>query len=670
MSNELLNFNIIYFYNLRNYEEIKFSNTSNYPKFQTKLEINENIFDILINKICIAFNIDKNKKEYIEIYIDSNNNFTLINNNNYFQENNFYNNEIKLLVLFNYMKIINDNIDEINEEFNDKLEDLKIEFNNKLNLSEKKFDNTNELIDSLINNQNEYNEKLNEVINSTKKVKIDIYQSIQNFEKKLKENEIVINNLKNENQNLKKNLNKSLKNFKLIENDIKKKFDNINDRIDFITKKINNFDNIQNNNNFNNIIINDNNNMNNNNNIINNINNNINQNDNNNLMDIDKSFFINNNNNNNDINKNNINNIFENKEPKINFISVEYNKDKFYNIYLNDLLTNKSSIIEITLKNNGNSFWPNNCFIHQNINKNFNLLNNSLYFDDLPINNHEAIAPQEEINFKLLINQGNNFVANQNIINIPFTIINIDGVSLVKNALTLKIQILEGDSNMNNENLYEKLFLTEKFEENGDPLITFSINLDNLVIKLSEYNLYEKSDIYHQISPDFFDIRWNKSKWSKDKNKKRGGKTYNPPFGYIGHGLRVLNEYDNDNTWIGNNNSVGEWPVAYHGTNLNSAVSILVNGLRKGNRQAFKNDININKKSIFGEKYIGEGVYLTPLIKTADHYSAPVNGYKCVLMCRVNPDKIRIPQNENNYWILNGDFNEIRPYRLLIKKIN
>ena len=670
MSNELLNFNIIYFYNLRNYEEIKFSNTSNYPKFQTKLEINENIFDILINKICIAFNIDKNKKEYIEIYIDSNNNFTLINNNNYFQENNFYNNEIKLLVLFNYMKIINDNIDEINEEFNDKLEDLKIEFNNKLNLSEKKFDNTNELIDSLINNQNEYNEKLNEVINSTKKVKIDIYQSIQNFEKKLKENEIVINNLKNENQNLKKNLNKSLKNFKLIENDIKKKFDNINDRIDFITKKINNFDNIQNNNNFNNIIINDNNNMNNNNNIINNINNNINQNDNNNLMDIDKSFFINNNNNNNDINKNNINNIFENKEPKINFISVEYNKDKFYNIYLNDLLTNKSSIIEITLKNNGNSFWPNNCFIHQNINKNFNLLNNSLYFDDLPINNHEAIAPQEEINFKLLINQGNNFVANQNIINIPFTIINIDGVSLVKNALTLKIQILEGDSNMNNENLYEKLFLTEKFEENGDPLITFSINLDNLVIKLSEYNLYEKSDIYHQISPDMFDIRWNKSNWSKKTNKFRGGKSYIPPNGYIGHGLRVLNEYDNDNTWIGNNNSVGEWPVAYHGTNLNSAVSILVNGLRKGNRQAFKNDININKKSIFGEKYIGEGVYLTPLIKTADHYSAPVNGYKCVLMCRVNPDKIRIPQNENNYWILNGDFNEIRPYRLLIKKIN
>ena len=61
---------------------------------------------------------------------------------------------------------------------------------------------------------------------------------------------------------------------------------------------------------------------------------------------------------------------------------------------------------------------------------------------------------------------------------------------------------------------------------------------------------------------------------------------------------------------------------------------------------------------------------MTPFIKIADHYSAPINGYKCVLMCRVNPNKIRVPQNEKKYWILNGNFNEIRPYRLLIKKIN
>ena len=669
MSNEILNFNIIYFYNFQNLEGIRFANISNYPKFQTKIEIKENIFNVLINKICIAFNIDADKKECIEIYIEKNENFTLINNNNYFEENILENNEIKLLVLYNYLKkIINDNMEKINNEFN-----------NKFNLIQTNLNNTNELIDLLLNNQKDNNIKLDKEINSIENVKNNINQTIQNFEKKYNENENNINNIKNEFQNFKKDLNKIdkiFKSYKNFEMKIKKQFEEINIRIDSISNKINNFNIVQNNNdNFmNNNFINNNDNIINNkyndnknndfinnNNNINNINNNQNINNNINFMDIDYSII-----------NNNINNfeISKKKEEKIEYITIEYNKDKLHKIYLNDLLKNNSSIIEITLKNNGDTFWPNDCFIHQNINKNFNLLNNSLYFDDLPINNHEAVAPQEEINFKLLLNQGINFVANQNIINIPFTIINKNGISLVKNALTLKINILEGDSNINSEILYEELFSNEKFVEDGDPLITFSLNLDNLVIKLSEYNLYEKSDIYHQISPDMFDIRWNKSKWSEKTNKKRGGKSYNPPIGYIGHGLRVLNEYDNDNTWIGNSNCAGEWPVAYHGTNLNAAVSILVNGLKKGNRQAFKNDININKKSIFGEKVIGEGVYLTPFIKIADHYSAPINGYKCVLMCRVNPNKIRVPQNEKKYWILNGNFNEIRPYRLLIKKIN
>ena len=38
-----------------------------------------------------------------------------------------------------------------------------------------------------------------------------------------------------------------------------------------------------------------------------------------------------------------------------------------------------------------------------------------------------------------------------------------------------------------------------------------------------------------------------------------------------------------------------------------------------------------------------------------------------MLMCRVNPDKIRQPESFPECWILNPD--EIRPYRILIKKI-
>ena len=40
-------------------------------------------------------------------------------------------------------------------------------------------------------------------------------------------------------------------------------------------------------------------------------------------------------------------------------------------------------------------------------------------------------------------------------------------------------------------------------------------------------------------------------------------------------------------------------------------------------------------------------------------------------MCRVNPKMIREPDKKDKepYWILNGNSNEIRPYRILIKEI-
>ena len=42
---------------------------------------------------------------------------------------------------------------------------------------------------------------------------------------------------------------------------------------------------------------------------------------------------------------------------------------------------------------------------------------------------------------------------------------------------------------------------------------------------------------------------------------------------------------------------------------------------------------------------------------------------KIIPMCRVNPKKIRQPKNFPDCWILNPTPDEIRPYRILIKKI-
>ena len=46
------------------------------------------------------------------------------------------------------------------------------------------------------------------------------------------------------------------------------------------------------------------------------------------------------------------------------------------------------------------------------------------------------------------------------------------------------------------------------------------------------------------------------------------------------------------------------------------------------------------------------------------------NYYKVAFMIRVKPNKIRFNNSNPDFWVLNGDFGEIRPYRLLIKQVN
>ena len=59
---------------------------------------------------------------------------------------------------------------------------------------------------------------------------------------------------------------------------------------------------------------------------------------------------------------------------------------------------------------------------------------------------------------------------------------------------------------------------------------------------------------------------------------------------------------------------------------------------------------------------MGEGVYCTPEISIADEYSVPVDGYKSVFICRVNPKNLRIPKTCQDYWVVSENSNDIRPY--------
>ena len=173
---------------------------------------------------------------------------------------------------------------------------------------------------------------------------------------------------------------------------------------------------------------------------------------------------------------------------------------------------------------------------------------------------------------------------------------------------------------------------------------------------------------------NIFDYRGNKvNGWSM--NEKRGNKPYEPPVGWIGIGLKVINCYDQgDNNWI-EKNSRNEWCVAYHSiTGPNDVAKqiikhIITRGFNEGRGQAIQDDDDIFHP---GQK-VGTGVYFTPSIKIAEDYSTAINfgdeKYKTVLMVRVKPDKIRKSANYDFYWVVNGNDDEVRPYRILLKKV-
>ena len=182
-----------------------------------------------------------------------------------------------------------------------------------------------------------------------------------------------------------------------------------------------------------------------------------------------------------------------------------------------------------------------------------------------------------------------------------------------------------------------------------------------------------------KLSKNQLDSRGNRyDDWGE--NEKRGNMPYDPPKGWIGIGLNVLDKYDNgNNTWIGMENIKGEWCVAYHGVGqleepnkVKDIVSKIIRDKFKPGMGQVHEDCDDNNHP--GKK-VGKGVYCTPHIKTAEDYSgtSEINGqkYKTVLMVRVKPDAIRCCNCEyaKDYWVVDGTNNEIRPYRILYKKI-
>ena len=144
----------------------------------------------------------------------------------------------------------------------------------------------------------------------------------------------------------------------------------------------------------------------------------------------------------------------------------------------------------------------------------------------------------------------------------------------------------------------------------------------------------------------------------------------------MGFGIEVEQRYKNDPDWIASDGRQGEWAVAYHGfgcrmqsPQLKSIIKTIIHdNLRPGSGQAFAGaDDNRHK----GQK-CRTGVYVTPNIDIAYNYAGVITlgkkNYKLVIMVRVNPSYIREPVTQPQYWIVDGNINQLRPYRLLIKE--
>jgi hypothetical protein len=172
------------------------------------------------------------------------------------------------------------------------------------------------------------------------------------------------------------------------------------------------------------------------------------------------------------------------------------------------------------------------------------------------------------------------------------------------------------------------------------------------------------------LNTRMFDIKGNRNDgWGQ--NETRGKFPYYPPIGWTGYGIRVEGKYDGGNdVWLDYNDSnEGVWSVVYHGTSLQYVKSIMEHGLKKGKRQAFESDDDENENH--PNQKVGIGVYTTPEIEISEDYAkyaGDIEGYICAFMCRANPKLARICNN-GEYWVVDGTNKDLRPYRLLIKKV-
>ncbi|XP_004073957.1 uncharacterized protein LOC101155700 [Oryzias latipes] len=168
----------------------------------------------------------------------------------------------------------------------------------------------------------------------------------------------------------------------------------------------------------------------------------------------------------------------------------------------------------------------------------------------------------------------------------------------------------------------------------------------------------------------------------KDGDKKflRGNEEYIRPCGWDRAALRVAQQYDGGDQWLGTGTSA--WPVSYHGQGMDGSLGIILT--REGKPDDAPQFLEACAASLIRDETRGRGVYSTPDIKLAEQYckqfTSKVDGrrYKVLLQNRINPQS-RKPCNREGLWLVYIPENStdvktkaivqesLRPYGLLLK---
>ena len=244
--------------------------------------------------------------------------------------------------------------------------------------------------------------------------------------------------------------------------------------------------------------------------------------------------------------------------------------------------------------------------------------------------------------------------------------------------------VVDAQSRPEIKDILKNDFLIEKSKSLGlindlAPFIGITVQgkvpLNNEIALMQKYLIEDLG-----LDPDYFDFDHNNQDggWAKDV-EQISGFPYNPPHGWYGIGLNVHKLYPDacDNmSWIapGRSSKIGSWPIAYHGLRpgympiKDKIVGIIKGGLRAGPNQQQANDDDL----IHPGKKCGKGVYHYYNIKSLiynQNVGPDDRGFMFIFMCRVNPDNIRQPKTNQAMWIINGDKNNTRPYRLLFRRV-